>query len=124
MNKKLRKENNLLLHDKIIITENSECEICMLDSNISNNNQKYDILNYPPKVDLIITFESDESYNKHVNKCIDKHTLISKMLSEDVIYVEDSYKDIHILINDSKVFILKGHGLETKLIKINDMQNT
>lgn len=123
MNRKLQKENNLLLHDKIIITENSEYKICMLDSNISGS-QKYDILNYPPKVDLIITFESDNSYNEHISKCMDKHTLISKMLSEDVIYLEDSYKDLHILINDDKIFILKGHGLETKLMKINDMKNT
>ncbi len=81
-------------------------------------------LKFIPTADLIIITNSKDALMKNTNGLIDKHTIISKILSEDVFYIEDSFKDIHIFITPENTYIFKGHGVDTKLLSESEYRNT
>ena len=84
------RQDNLLFKEKIFITTDNNNNLQMLDF---EQNEK-DILNFTPKVD----------FTKNI---IDKHTIISKILSDDTIYIEDALNKLKIIISKDETYIFK-----------------
>ncbi len=122
----LNMENYNLLNNKLLLTQVGN-NVQMLenrnpeDGNFMENSEN---MQYIPTVDLVIITNSEKALIENKSGFIDKHTIISKILSDDVFYLEDSFKDIHIFITPENTFIFKGHGVETKLISKNEFRNT
>lgn len=98
---KRHKQQDLLSKEKIFITTDNN-NIQMIDFEL---NEK-DILNYAPKVDLLIIdhHQRNQNFTKHM---IDKHTIISKIISEDIIYIEDALNELKIVIAKDETYIFK-----------------
>lgn len=125
---KTTKINKQILKDKIIITKNSNELFRMIDYNILNNKDKlydenYSKLNYVPVADLIV-IGNDVDNTEDIEQLIDKNTIISKVLSDNVYFIEDTMKELLILITPHETYILKGHGLNMELLKGDYLRNT
>lgn len=97
------RQDNLLFKEKIFITTDNN-NLQMLDF---EQNEK-DILNFTPKVDLLIIDHQNTS-NNFTKNLIDKHTIISKILSDDTIYIEDALNKLKIIISKDKTYIFKDN---------------
>lgn len=96
------RQDNLLFKEKIFITTDNNNNLQMLDF---EQNEK-DILNFAPKVDLLIIDHHNTS-NNFTKNIIDKHTIISKILSDDTIYIEDALNKLKIIISKDETYIFK-----------------
>ena len=97
------RQDNLLFKEKIFITTDDN-NLQMLDFEL---NEK-DILNFTPKVDLLIIDHHNE-LNNFTKNIIDKHTIISKILSDDTIYIEDALNQLKIIISKDETYIFKDN---------------
>ncbi|WP_288640313.1 hypothetical protein [Methanosphaera stadtmanae] len=102
-----------LLKNKIIITEH-ENNLHMLDE----NKDTYTLLDSIPTVDLIIMSNNINSLtNKYIKKLIDEdNTIISKILSDNMYYIADMKKKLHIIITNNNTFVFKGYGVNLRLL--------
>ncbi|WP_304124838.1 hypothetical protein [Methanosphaera cuniculi] len=97
------RQDNLLFKEKIFITTDDN-NLQMLDFEL---NEK-DILNFTPKVDLLI-IDHHNKLNNFTKNIIDKHTIISKILSDDTIYIEDALNQLKIIISKDETYIFKDN---------------
>lgn len=110
-----------LSENKIIIRQEDNDKLNMCDNNDENISTT---LNFIPTADLIIISNNIPTNGKIIEKIIDKHTIISKVLSNDIYYITNFTNDIHIFITKNHMYIFKGHGIDMTLLKRNEMRNT
>ena len=80
------------------------------------NNQIKDIteLNFKQIADLMILSDS-ENIPKNLEEIMDKDTIISKNLGNNILYIEDIRKNIYIIITKNEKIVIEGRGLETNI---------
>ena len=68
--------------------------------------------------DLIIMSNNINSLtNKYIKKLIDEdNTIISKILSDNMYYIADMKKKLHIIITNNNTFVFKGYGVNLRLL--------
>lgn len=107
---------NQFLKNKMILTSNEKYGICMLDNQEKDVEKQLTQLNYNQIVDLIIINDLNDSVNENIKKIIDKHTIIAKVLSNEIIYIEDIDKEVLILVTPQQKYVIKNRGVNAKLM--------
>lgn len=111
-------KNAAFLKNKIIITQNNLQNYLMFEYNCMEkyNNQIKDIteLNFKQIADLMILSDSD-NIPKNLEEIMDKDTIISKNLGNNILYIEDIRKNIYIIITKNEKIVIEGRGLETNI---------
>ena len=111
-------KNTAFLKNKIIITQNNLQNYLMFEYNCMNkyNNQIKDIteLNFKQIADLMILSDS-ENIPKNLEEIMDKDTILSKNLGNNILYIEDIRKNIYIIITKNEKIVIEGRGLETNI---------
>ena len=107
---------NQFLKNKMILTSNEKYGICMLDNQEKDVEKQLTQLNYNRIVDLIIINDLNDSVNENIKKIIDKHTIIAKVLSNEIIYIEDIDKEVLILVTPHQKYVIKNRGVNAKLM--------
>ena len=85
---------------------------------LDENKDTYTLLDSIPTVDLIIMSNNINSLtNKYIKKLIDEdNTIISKILSDNMYYIADMKKKLHIIITNNNTFVFKGYGVNLRLL--------
>lgn len=109
---------NQFLKNKMILTSNEKYGICMLDNQEKDVEKQLTQLNYNQIVDLIIINDLNDSVNENIKKIIDKHTIIAKVLSNEIIYIEDIDKEVLILVTPHQKYVIKNRGVNPKLTDV------
>lgn len=111
-------KNAAFLKNKIIITQNNLQNYLMFEYNCMEkyNNQIKDIteLNFKQIADLMILSDS-ENIPKNLEEIMDKDTIVSKNLGNNIFYIEDIRKNIYIIITKNEKIVIEGRGLETNI---------
>ncbi|MBE6486950.1 MAG: hypothetical protein E7Z85_08940 [Methanosphaera stadtmanae] len=110
-------KNTSFLKNKIIITQNNLQDFLMFEyDNIDNTNQIKDIteLNFRQMVDLVILLDS-ENIPKNITDIIDKDTIVSKNLGNNIIYIEDLRKNQYTIISKYEKIVIEGRATETHI---------
>lgn len=86
-------------------------ETCDIQHNGQINNMTK--LQYNQRVDLVIL----NNYNKTPNmeSLIDKDTIITKNLGDNVFYIEDLRNDLYIIITETERLVIEGRGAKTQI---------
>lgn len=111
-------KNMPFLKNKIIITQNNLQNYLMFEYNCMDkcNNQIKDIteLNFKQIADLMILSDS-KNIPKNLEEIMDKDTILSKNLGNNILYIEDIRKNIYIIITKNEKIVIEGRGLETNI---------
>ena len=111
-------KNMPFLKNKIIITQNNLQNYLMFEYNCMEkyNNQIKDIteLNFKQIADLMILSDS-KNIPKNLEEIMDKDTILSKNLGNNILYIEDIRKNIYIIITKNEKIVIEGRGLETNI---------
>lgn len=104
------------LRNKILITQNSLKEYLMFETNdIQHNGQINNMtkLQYKQRVDLVILNNFNKTPN--MDSLIDKDTIITKNLGDNIFYIEDLRNDLYIIITEKERLVIEGRGAKTQL---------
>ena len=114
-------KNTVFLKNKIILTHNDIQNFSMFEYDNIVHNKIKDIteLNFRQIVDLVILTDS-EKIPKDIDEIIDKDTIVSKSLGNDVIYIEDMRKNQYMIITKHEKIVIEGRGIETHLTYYKD----
>lgn len=104
---------NKSLENKTLIAQSSDDKFYIID----DDNKKSDILNYTPTVDLVIMSEETNFNTKVIDNLIDKHTLITKVLSDNIFFIEDKQQELFLLVINNHSYKFQGHGINIKLFE-------
>lgn len=107
---------NKFLRNKILITQNSLKEYLMFETNdIQHNGQINNMtkLQYKQRVDLVILNNFNKTPN--MDSLIDKDTIITKNLGDNIFYIEDLRNDLYIIITEKERLVIEGRGAKTQL---------
>ncbi len=109
-------DNISFLKNKIIITQNNLQDFLMFEYNKIEDNQSNEItkINYRQIVDLVILLDSDK-LPKQLDEIIDKDTIISKYLGNNIIYIEDLRNKMYMIITKHETIVLKQRGVQTHI---------
>lgn len=109
-------KNTAFLKNKIILTHNNIQNFLMFeyDNIVHNKIMNVSELNFKQIVDLVILVDS-ENIPKDMNEIIDKDTIVSKSLGNDIIYIEDLRKNQYMIITKHEKIVIEGRGIETHI---------
>ena len=106
------KYNNNLFKDKIIITNtNNTLQMIELENSEIVSKTRLTCI---PEVDMVIINDTIRSI-KRTKNLVDKHTIISKITEDDIIYIEDKHKKIRIIITKDDAILIEGESLDAKI---------
>jgi len=109
--------NHVLGKDNIILTDDAENDsIYMINSDTINKTalENKTQVKHTPKMDMIMIDDSQAiKENKHLQNSIDQHTIITKLINENIFYIEDSLKEIRIIISPQTKILILGEGIQT-----------
>ena len=71
-------------------------------------------LNFRQIVDLVILLDS-ENIPEGMDGIIDKDTIVSKSLGNDVIYIEDFRKNQYMIVTKHEKIVFEGRGIDTHI---------
>lgn len=109
-------ENTTFLKNKIILTQNTIQNFLMFEYDKIVHNKIMDIteLNFRQIVDLVILLDS-ENIPEGMDGIIDKDTIVSKSLGNDVIYIEDFRKNQYMIVTKHEKIVFEGRGIDTHI---------
>ncbi|RAP48077.1 MAG: hypothetical protein BZ135_01070 [Methanosphaera sp. rholeuAM6] len=70
-------------------------------------------LQYKQRVDLVILNNFNKTPN--MDSLIDKDTIITKNLGDNIFYIEDLRNDLYIIITEKERLVIEGRGAKTQL---------
>lgn len=107
----LKNLNNSIFKNKTILTKKFD-DYFILENTISTK-PGLTKLNYKHIVDLLIL--NNTTIQRDLHEIIDQDTIIIKKLEDNIIYVEDTRKNIKMIITPYEKIIIKNNGINTNL---------